>query len=64
MPRGVELIIQGRTTKINNMDIKLLIRKKFIGKLQADHWYDEQKDDIKDAMARIEQISKREERTE
>ena len=40
MPRGVELIIQGRTTKINDMDIKLVIHKKFAGKLQADHWYE------------------------
>lgn len=59
-PCGVELIIQGRTTKINNIDIKLLIRKRLGGKLQADHWYEDIKEDIKKAMGIIEDICKRE----
>lgn len=64
MPHGVELIIQGRTTRINDIDIKLIIRKRFSGKLQADYWYGEQKANIKDAIARIESISNRKEDTE
>ncbi len=62
MPRGVELIIQGRTIKINNIDIKLLIRKKFSGKLNADYWYDKQMGDIKNVMGIVERIAMREER--
>ncbi len=60
IPCGVELIIQGQTIKVGNMYIKLLIRKRFSGKLQAEHWYDEQKGNIKNAMGIIEVISKRE----
>lgn len=60
MPRGVELIIQGQTIKVGNMYIKLLIRKRFSGKLQADHWHNEQAEDIKNAMGVIEGIGKRE----
>ena len=62
MPRGVELIIQGRTTKINDMDIKLVIRKRFAGKLQADHWYEDQEGDIKNVMGIVERIGMREEK--
>lgn len=62
MPRGVELIIQGQTTKVNNIHIKLSICKRFAGKLQADHWYEDQEKDIKKAMGIIEGIGMREEK--
>lgn len=60
MPRGVELIIQGQIIKIGNIYIKLLIRKRLSGKLQAEHWYNEQAEDIKNAMGVIEGIGMRE----
>ena len=62
MPHGVELIIQGRTTKVNNLDIKLIIRKRLSSKLRANHWYNDHKDDIKNIMGIIERIGMREER--
>lgn len=60
MTRGVELIIQGQTYKVNDTCIRFSIRKRLGGKLQADHWYDEQEEDIKKAMGVIEEIGMRE----
>ena len=64
MPHGVELIIQGKNIRVNDMNIKLSICKRFGGKLQADHWYEEVQEDIKKAMGKIGEVCKRGDRDE
>lgn len=58
MPRGVELIIQGKTVKGHK--IKIVICKEFPGKLQADQWYELVEEDIKQKINDIGEICKME----
>ncbi len=48
MPYGVEVILQGET--LSPVHVKVVIRKRFDRKLDADEWVEKKRDDMRKAI--------------
>ena len=56
MPSGKELILQGDSIKINDRQIKVIIRKRFPTQVALDDWADKKRDGIKAMLVALEKI--------
>lgn len=56
MPEGRELILQGDSVKINDRQIKVIIRKRFPTQVALDNWADKKRDGIKAMLIALEKI--------
>ena len=52
MPRGIEVTLQGESTKGGH--IKIRIKKNFDATREADEWIAEKKDNIRRSLAQVE----------